>query len=82
MIVVSIKKTKQVNKNVVATLSRDKYKGVLLNNKCLRHSVNRIQSKNQRIGTYEINKIYFSCYDDKIHILNNKYNGIALAYWS
>ena len=38
----------------------------------------RIQSKNHRIGTYEINKIYLSCFDDKIYILNNGYNGLSL----
>ena len=27
----------------------------MLNNKCLRHSMNRIQSKDHRIKTYEIN---------------------------
>ena len=30
------------------------------------HSMNRIQSKNHGIGTYEINKISLSCFDDKI----------------
>ena len=45
------KKAKCVNKNVVATIIQNEYKNVLLNNKCLRHSVNRIQSKNHRIGT-------------------------------
>ena len=52
-----------MNKNVVATISHNEYKDVLLNNKCIRHSMNRIQSKDHRIGTYEINKIslsYFS----------------------
>ena len=29
---------------------------VLLNNKCLRYSMNRIQSKNHRIGTYDEKK--------------------------
>ena len=38
------KKTKGLNKNVVATISHNEYKYVLLNKKCLRHSVNRIQS--------------------------------------
>ena len=52
------KKTKGMNKNVVATISHNEYKDVLLNNKCLRHSMNRIQSKDHRIGTYEINKIF------------------------
>ena len=42
-----------------ATLSAShkEYKDVLLNNRCLRHSMKRIQSKDHRIGTYEINKI-------------------------
>ena len=39
--------------------------------KCLRHSVNRIQSKNIIIGLYEINKVSLSCFDDKIYILHN-----------
>ena len=39
------KKAKGVNKNVIATISHNEYKGVLLNKKCLRHSMNQIQSK-------------------------------------
>ena len=39
------KKAKGVNRNVVATISHNEYKNVLLNNKCLRHSINRIQVK-------------------------------------
>ena len=62
------KKAKGVNKNVVVTISHNEYKDVLLNKKCLRHSVNKIQSKEHRVGTCEINKSYFSCFDDKIYI--------------
>ena len=49
------KKAKGVNKNVVATTSHNEYKDVLLNNKCKKHSLNRIQSKDYRIEhrTYE-----------------------------
>ena len=65
------KKANCVNKNTVAKISHNEYKDNLLNNKYLRHSMNTIQSKNHRIGTYEINKISLSCFDDKIHILNN-----------
>ena len=50
-----LKKAKGVNKNVVATISHNEYKDVLLNKKYTRHSMNRIQSKDHRIGTYEIN---------------------------
>ena len=32
-------------------------KDVLFNNNCLRHSMNRIQSKNHKIETYETKKI-------------------------
>ena len=60
------KKAKGVNKNVVATINRNEYKDVLLNNKRIRHSMNRIQSKDHRIGTHEINKISLSCFDDSI----------------
>ena len=54
-------KTKDININVVVTISHNEYKDVLLNKECLRHSINRIQSKYHRIGVYEINKISFSC---------------------
>ena len=82
MIIVSIKKQKGVNRNVVATISHNEYKDVLLNKKCLRHLMNRIQSKDHRIETYEINKISLTCVDDKIYILNNGYDGLALGYQS
>ena len=38
------KKTNDVNRNVVKTISHNKYKDVSWNNKCIRHSMNRIQS--------------------------------------
>ena len=63
------KKAKSVNKNILATISHSKYKGVLLNQKCLRHLMNRIQSKDHRIGNYEINKLSLSCFDDKIFLI-------------
>ena len=36
------KKAKAVNRNVVVTISDNEYKDVLLNNKSIRHSMNRI----------------------------------------
>ena len=44
--------------------------------------MNRIQNKNHRKGTYKINKISLSCFDDKICIQNNRYDGLALGYQS
>ena len=40
--------------------------------------MNRIQSKDHRIGTYEINKISFSCFDNKTYVQNNGCDGLAL----
>ena len=42
--------------------------------------MNRIQSKDHRIGTYEINKILLSSFDDKMYILNIRCDGLALGY--
>ena len=74
------KKVVGVNKNVVATISRNEYKDVLLNRRCLRHSMNMIQSEDHRIGTYEVEKISFSCFGNKIYIQNNGRDGLALGY--
>ena len=60
----------------------NEYKNVLLNNKCLRHLMNGIQSKDHRIETYEINKISLPCFDNKIHIQNNRSDGLSLGYQS
>ena len=42
--------------------------------------MNRSQHKDQRIGNYESSKISLSCFDDKIYIQNNVYDGLALGY--
>ena len=74
------KRAKYVNKNAVATISHSKFKDTLLNNTCLRHSMKRVQSRDHRTGTYEINKISLPCLDDKIYIKNNEYDRLALGY--
>ena len=42
--------------------------------------MNRIQSKDHRIGTYEINKISLTFFGDKIFIQSNGSDGLALGY--
>ena len=44
--------------------------------------MNRIQSKDHKIGAYKINKISLSCFDDKIYIQSNGCDGLALGYQS
>ena len=74
------KKKKGVNKNGVATISYNEWKVVLLGKKHLRHSINRIDSKDHVIGTYEIQKISLSSFDDKIYIQNNGCDELAFGY--
>ena len=62
------KTVKSVNENIIATISHYEYKDILLNKTCFRHLMNRIQSKDCRIGTDEINKTYLSYFDNKIYI--------------
>ena len=62
------KRAKVLNKNVFVTINHNEYKDVLLNKKLSRHSMNEIQSKDHIIGTYEIDKISLSCFDDKTYI--------------
>ena len=64
-----------MNRNIVATISHNESKDVLLNNKCLRNSMNRIQNKGHQVGTYEIIEILLSCFDNKLYIQNNRYDG-------
>ena len=74
------KRAKDVNKNVVSPIIPNEYKDALLNEKCLRYWINRIQCKDHRTGTYEINRIFLSCLDDKIYIQKNECDGLAYGY--
>ena len=37
--------------------------------------MNRIQNKGHQVGTYEIIEILLSCFDNKLYIQNNRYDG-------
>ena len=69
-----------MNKNVAKTISHREYKDVSSNKKCLKHSMNRVQSNNNRLGTYKISKISLFCIGDKMFILNNVYDRLVLGY--
>ena len=71
----SIKKTdgKEHNtaKGVSIAIEFDKFEDVLFNKKIIRHKMKRIQSKKHKLGTYEIDKISLSCFDDKRYVLDD-----------
>ena len=51
----------------------NEFKDTLFNKKVLR----RIQGKKHKIGTYEMNKIFLSVFDDKRFVLNNGIHTLA-----
>ena len=66
-------------KGVSTATEFDKFKDVLFNEKIIRRKMKRIQSKKHKLGTYEIDKISLSCFDDKRYVLDD---GIrTLAYF-
>ena len=52
----------------------------MFNKKVLRHKMKRILSKQHNIGSYLLNKIGLSCYDDKRFILDDGINSLACGH--
>ena len=46
----------------------------------IRYKIKRIQSKLQRIQTYDVCKIYLSFFDDKRYILDDGINSLAYVH--
>ena len=55
----------------------NEFKDVLFNKKIIRHKMKRIQAKKHKIGTYEIDKISSSCFDDKRYVLDDGIHTLA-----
>ena len=70
-----VTKAKGVNKKT----KHKEFVDVLCNKKVIRHNMKRIQSKLNRIGTYDVRKISLSCFDDKRYVLDDGVN--TLAFW-
>ena len=55
----------------------NEFKDVLFNKKIIKHKMKRIQAKKHKIGTYEIDKISLSCFDDKRYVLHDGIHTLA-----
>ena len=55
----------------------NEFKDVLLNKKIIRHKMKRIQAKKHKIGTYKIDKMSLSCFDDKRFVLDDEIHTLA-----
>ena len=63
------KTAKGIKKNVIKKdIQHENYKETLFNNKQMYHKMKTIRSESNKIGSYEINKVSLSCFDDKRYI--------------
>ena len=67
-------------KGVNLKLKHGEYFDVLFIKKIVKHKMKRIQSELHRIGTYDINKINLSCFDDKRYVLDDGINTLAYGH--
>ena len=51
-----------------------------IDRKVVRHKMNRILSEKQKVGTYKINKISLSCFDDKRFVFGDGINSLAYCH--
>ena len=71
-----------IKKNVIKNNIKNKdYKNVLLNNEQLHHKMKTIRSQKHQLGSYEINKVSLSCFDDKHHIHDNGISSYAYGHY-
>ena len=71
---------KSAKKGHNAFLEFQEYYDKLFKKKILRRTMRRIKSINHNLGTYETNKRFLSCFDDKRYVLKNGINTLAYGH--
>ena len=76
------KTAKGIKKNIIKnTIKHTDYKNVLLKKKQMQHTMKTIRSSKHQLGSYEINKVSLSCFDDKRYILTNGKQSLAYGHY-
>ena len=76
------KTAKGIKKIVIKkNITHENYKQTLLENKQLCHTMKTIRSQNHQLGSFEINKVSLSCFDDKRYILEDGINSYAYGHY-
>ena len=76
------KTAKGIKKNVIMNNIKHKdYKNVPVNNEQLHHKMKTIRSQKHQLGSYEINKVSLSCFDDKRYIHDNRITSYAYGHY-
>ena len=77
------KTAKGIKKNIIKkNITHENYKNVLFNNEQMHHTMKTIRSNLHQLGSYELNKVSLSCFDDKRHIHNNGVTSFAYGHYN
>ena len=73
---------KGIKKNVIKNnIKHEDYKRTLLNEEQMHHKMKTIRSQKHQLGSYEINKVSLSCFDDKRYIHDNGTSSYAYGHY-
>ena len=73
---------KGIKKNVIKNnIKHEDYKNTLINNEEMHHKMKTIRSQRHQLGSYKINKVSLSCFDDKCYIHDNGTNSYAYGHY-
>ena len=73
---------KGIKKNIIKkNITHENYKNVLFNNEQMHHTMKTIRSNLHQLGSYELNKVSLSCFDDKRYIHNNGVTSHAYGHY-
>ena len=76
------KTAKGIKTNVIKKdIKHEDYKNVLFNNKQIHHKMKTIRSEKHQLGSFELNKISLSCFDDKRFIHQNGITSYAYGHY-
>jgi len=77
------KTAKGIKKNIIKNdIKHEDYKTVLINNKQIHHTMKTIRSSNHQLGSYELNKVSLSCFDDKRYISNDGIKSYSYGHYA
>ena len=75
------KTAKGIKKYVIKkVITHENYKDVLFNIKQMYHNMKTIRSQSHQLGSYNINKVSLSCFDDKRYVSENGINTYAYGH--
>ena len=76
------KTAKGIKKNVIKNnIMHEDYRNVLFNKEQMHHKMKTIRSQRHQLGSYEINKVSLSCFDDKRYIHDNGMSSYAYGHY-